>query len=130
MLSKHDIWSAIEELTGKSDHNYADCQKLLTFSLLNLLLYGEATDQFKRTLFDATREFVPEVYNTSYSGENKPVSEFFDNVIQTDGSSEFKAKINGKSVDELIDLMDDLVSDTLYFTDNALYNSVMRKLDE
>lgn len=109
MITEQDLHEAIAECEGERNPNANTCIKLAAFyTILDHMFRQEDPE-------------VPHI-QYSYSGES-------DDLIKYDGKSEFARSINGIQVNELLDIMDELMS-TLAIVQPRLYASVMRKIQD
>lgn len=105
MITKQDLEEAIAECQGQRNPNANTCLKLAAFYTIRKELFGEEKE-------------VEQLY--SYAPE--PVE-----TIQTYGDSEFLEAVNGKSVDGVMPIMDELM-DAMKVLQPRIYDSVMRKI--
>ncbi len=108
MISLQDLEAAIAECQGVPNPKANTCIKLAAFLTIKEALYGEHSKQ----------EDIP---NFSYSAV--PAEQ----VISFNSGTAFSERINGKPVEEVIALFDE-VMDTLQALNPPLYASIMRKL--
>ena len=107
MISLQDLEAAIAECQGVPNPKANTCIKLAAFLTIKEALYGEHDKQ--------------DIPNFSYSAV--PAEQ----VISYNSGTEFSDKINGKPVEEVIALFDE-VMDTLQALKPPLYASIMRRL--
>lgn len=106
MITEKDLLEAIAECQGQRNPNANTCIKLAAFyTILNNIRDEKKQD-----------ETMPVQY--SYSAGD---------TIDYDGQSEFAQAINGRSIDEIIPLIDELMQ-TLQVVNPPLYKSVMRRI--
>ena len=66
---------------------------------------------------------------SEYSRSAEPPRKQVENLIYTNGDSEFLQAVNGKRYDLVWGVLDELLT-VIKLTNKALYNGVLRKLDE
>ena len=103
MIREDDLHEAIAECLGKREPDSNTCIKLAAYY----------------TILDHIKETPAPQY--SFANETPT------NVIRYDGQSKFAEKINGKSIDDVLSVMDELM-DTICVIYPRLYDGVMRKL--
>ena len=108
MITKHDLESAIAECQGERNPNANTCIKLAAFLTIQRELFGE----------EKNAEQLP-----AYSFAPAPVL----NTIDIDSESEFARAVNGRDVDEILPIINELM-DTIQIIQPRLYNAVMMKL--
>lgn len=111
MITEHDLLEAIAECQGQRDPNSNTCIKLASFY----------------TILDHMKSEKPEVEQNpqpSYSFADET-----ENTIKYQSGTEFADAIYGRDVDEIMTIVDELMS-TLYVVNKPLYNSVMRRVIE
>lgn len=111
MITEQDLKAAIAECEGERNPNANTCIKLAAFYTIREHLFGEPTQQ------------------TGYSFAADPAGSTQAEVIEYDSGTEFSEAIDGRPVDEVLEVMDDLMT-TLHVVNPRLYVSVMRKLEE
>lgn len=104
MITKKDLDSAIAECQGKRNPDARTCIMLAAFLTI------------KRELFEEEK-------NDGYSFAPAPVR----NVIEINSDSEFARAIDGKSQEEILPLMDELM-ETIKIIQPRLYDAVMDRL--
>lgn len=107
MITRQDLQEAIAECEGQRKPTASTCLKLAAFYALKDKMYPE--------------ERVYQSTNYAYM-DNKA-----ENYIDYDSGSEFSKRINGRKVEDIIPVMDDLM-DALIAINPRLYDSVMRKI--
>lgn len=108
MISKLELMSGIEELiNGK--HTIQNCEKLACLYIVLDHLYPQESEDV--------------VMDKGYSFDMP------NNVIGDYGDSEFAKLISGRTMDEVIPLIDDLVT-TIQVLNPRLYSSFIRNLTE
>ena len=106
MLTKAELVDAKEELINAKS-TIQNCEKLAAVCTVLEHLYPEDT--------------IPE-FEDNYSGAVIPT-----NIIGSYGDSEFLSEINGRNLDEIIPLLDELIT-AIQVVNPRLYASFMRKL--
>ena len=105
MITEHDLKAAIAECQGKRNPDANTCIKLAAFYIIRREMFGE------------------EKYaEPSYSYAMAPES-----VVETDSDTEFAKMINGRPQNEIMPVMDELMT-TLQIIQPRLYNAVLDKL--
>ena len=102
MLNKRELLNAISECESANE-NFQNCQKLATLYILYDHLYGEPAEP--RT----------EIVRTE--------------VIEANGDSEFIQMIQGKRIQPVLDLVDELM-ETIKILQPRLYDSALRRLKD
>lgn len=105
MITKHDLEAAIAECQGKRDPDSKTCIMLAAFYTIRREMFGEETE-------------LP-----SYSYAPAPIR----NTITIDSGSEFARVIDGRSQQDVLPVLDELM-DTLNVIQPRLYAAVMDKL--
>lgn len=108
MITEHDLQEAIAECQGKRNPDASTCIKLAAFYTIR--------DHMK----EAGVMEDPQV-SYSYASSNDV------NIIDYTSDTEFAEVINGRTVDEILPVIDELMT-TLRVVNPRLYNSVMRRL--
>lgn len=106
MITERDLQEAIAECLGKKNPDANTCIKLAAFYTIRNEMYP-----------------LPE-NDSSYSYASSPVR---DNVININSSSEFARMIDGRRQDEVLPVIDELMS-TIKTIYPRLYNAVIAKL--
>lgn len=109
MITENDLLEAIAECQGVRNPNANVCIKLAA--------YYTILDHMNDKIED---ESQPVQFYHSYSPENK-------NAISYESDSEFSQKIYGRNIDEILPIIDELMT-TLQVINPRLYAGVMRKL--
>ena len=107
MITQQDLKQAIAECQGQRNPNASTCIKLAAFLTIQRELYGEEKDA---------------VQFPSYSFAPAP-----EEIIFSDGESDFARAIDGKYQADVIPVLDELMT-TLQIIQPRLYNAVMDKL--
>jgi len=107
VITEQDLQAAIAECQGVRNPTANTCIKLAAFYTIKNELFGK-TEQLEQ---------LP-----SYSYASPP-----ENTITFDSGSEFSQLINGKSQDEVLKVIDELMQ-TLEVINPRLYDGVLRKL--
>lgn len=102
MISQQDLQEAIAECQGQRNPNANTCIKLAAFLTIQRELYGE-------------------------SSEMPPRSFAYSPGIEYNSETEFAQAIRGRSYDEILPIIDELMT-TLEAVYPRLYDSVMRRL--
>lgn len=121
MITEKDLQEAIAECEGQRDPNANTCIKLAAFYTIRNELFppdvpaNQATEDFKQL-----RGF------SGYSHGLEPPEQT--NKIQYDSGSEFSEVINGKDIEDVLSVIDELIS-SVQMISPRLYDSVMYKLN-
>lgn len=102
MLNRRELLNAISECESANE-NFQNCQKLATLYILYDHLYSEPKS--------------PEVERIQME------------IIETDRDSEFMQLINGKKIEPVLDLIDELM-ETIKILQPRLYDSALRKVKD
>lgn len=112
MITEKDLQEAIAECEGQRNPNANTCIKLAAFYTIRQHMFGQ-----------------PEPSGTySYAAE-PPESVVEPDTISYESDTEFSQAIYGMHTDDVISLMDELMS-ALQVVQPRLYDSVMRKLNQ
>ena len=111
MITEHDLVEAIAECQGERNPNANTCIKLAAFYTIRNELFGKS-EQFER---------AKNAQSYSYASES------VETVINYESGTEFSEAINGRSSNEVLAIMDELM-DTVKVLMPRLYDGVMRKL--
>ena len=109
MIKEQELKEAIAECQGQRNPNANTCIKLASF-------YTILDHMYKKTAEDPIEP--------TYSFANET-----ENTITYQSGTEFADAIYGRNVDEIMTIVDELMS-TLYVVNKPLYNSVMRRVIE
>ena len=104
MITRQDLAEAIAECQGKRNPDANTCIKLAAFYTIQREMFGEEKNAEHYSFASA-----PETY------------------IQLDSGSEFANIVNGRSADDIMPVMDELMS-TLQVIQPRLYTAVLSKL--
>ena len=107
MITRQDLKQAIAECQGDRNPNANTCIKLAAFYTIQRELFGE----------DKQTE------QNSYSFAPAPSR----NIIEIDSDSEFARAVNGRELDEVLHVINELM-ETLNVIQPRLYDAVMVKL--
>lgn len=110
MITEKDLVEAIAECQGQRNPNANTCMKLASYyTILDHIADGKSED-------------VPVEPMYSFANETE-------NTVRYQSGTEFAEAIHGRDVDEIMTIVDELMS-TLYVVNKPLYNSVMRRVVE
>lgn len=115
MITLHDLDTAIARCQGEENPNAETCKKLAAFYTIKQYMYGKAP--VKST--DAVLQY-------SYA---QPPAKADGYYITTSGDSDFLMAVNGKSVDDLLPILDELMG-VIGAISSRLYNGVLRKIEQ
>lgn len=107
MITKSDLEAAIAECQGKREPDSKTCIMLAAFYTIRREMFGEEK----------------QAEQSSYSYAPAPIR----NTIEIDGESDFARAVNGKELDEVFSVMNELM-DTLSVIQPRLYYAVLDKL--
>ena len=107
MITEQDLQAAIAECVGTRNPTSSTCIKLAAFYTIKNELFGK----------DEHAEALP-----MYSYASQP-----EETITYDSGSEFSQAIHGKTLTEVLDVIDELMQ-TLQALNPRLYAGVLRKL--
>lgn len=118
MITEKDLQEAIAECEGQRDPNANTCIKLAAFYTIRNELFPPVVPEV---------EEYKQLQNTNgYS--HGPESPEQANKIQYDSGSEFSGSINGKNMDDVLPVIDELLY-SVQIISPRLYDSVMYKLN-
>lgn len=106
MITKQDLEQAIAECQGERSPNANTCIKLAAYLTIKQALFAEDTN-------------VSTTPQYSFAGAGAEIGRISD--------SEFGQAIEGRSVDEILPIIDELMS-TLQVVNHRLYDAVMRRI--
>ena len=104
MITKKDLEAAIAECQGKREPNAKDCMMLAAFYTIKNEMFGSSE-------------------KAEYSYAPAPVR----NTIEMNSESEFARAVDGKSVEDVLNIMEELM-ETLNVIQPRLYDAVLDKL--
>lgn len=104
MITEQDLQAAIAECKGQRNPGASTCIKLAAFYILQEHLY-------------------PKEERPAYSYDPPPRS-----VIEIDSGTEFADLVNGRTVDDIMPVMDEAM-DALKVLHPAFYKSILRKIE-
>lgn len=107
MITVQDLHEAIAECQGERNPNAQTCIKLAAYY----------------TILNQITEQTPVI--PGYASAKEPERD----TVSYDSGSEFSAVLNGRAIDEVMPILDELM-DTLQLINPRLYDSVLRKLRE
>ena len=110
MIREQDLREAIAEMQGQKSPNAQTCIKLAAYYIIQDHLMDKGAER-------ETRPLEAEPYSISGS----------DPGITYEGGSEFAKLIHGRDQDDVMAVMDELMS-TLHVMHPRLYNGVMNKI--
>ena len=110
MITEQDLQAAIAECKGAKNPNANTCIKLAAFYIIKEHLYPE-------------QEYNVAPVAEQYSYDPPPIP-----VIDIKSDSEFAQVANGRTVDEIMSIMDEAM-DALKVLNPAFYASVIRKIE-
>lgn len=106
MITEQDLEQAIAECQGERNPNANTCIKLAAYLTIKQALFAEDTN-------------VSTTPQYSFAGASAEIGHISD--------SEFSQAIEGRSVDEILSIIDELMS-TLQVVNRRLYDAVMRRI--
>lgn len=107
MITEKDLQEAIAECLGKRNPDASTCIKLAAFYTIQHELYGSKIEP-------------------AYSFSTGNTTE---NIIEYDSGTEFSQMVNGRYVEDVMPVIDDLM-DATQVVNPPLYNAVIRKLTD
>ena len=107
MITQHDLDTAIAECQGKQNPDSKTCIMLAAFYTIKREMFGDA-----EKIQHPAQSFAP-----------APVR----NTIEIDSGSEFARVIDGRDLEEVFPVLDELM-DALQVIQPRLYNAVIAKL--
>lgn len=110
MIKQEELEEAIAQCQGVINPNSNTCLKLASYLTIRDHMFGNKKEE---------RGEMPQ---SSYSFSNG-------NTINMNGRSEFTNTVNGKSVDSVLGVVNELM-ETLHVLNPRLYDSVIMKLEE
>ncbi len=109
MITEEQLNEAIAEMNGQRHPNAETCVKLASYYTIKNELFPKDTPQIDR----------------GYSYDSAPEG----NMIDYNSGTEFGAAINGRPVDEVLAILDEVLT-ALYVINPPLYRRIMRDLTE
>lgn len=116
MITLHDLDTAIAKCQGEESPNAQTCIKLAAYYTIRNEMYGEPEPQVER-----------QVYSGGYS--TSPPASIPKNIITYDSGTEFAGAVDGKNIDEILPIFDELM-DVLQAVNKRLFDGVMRKIEQ
>ena len=113
MISLHDIEQEISLLEQK-ETSYSNCERLAMLYIVR--------DRLKNKT-----DGIGDSYRTKQP-ENPPTKLESSQIVKLPDSSDFFKAINGKNIESVWKIMDELMTDTLRIIQPRLYDSVIQKL--
>jgi len=110
LIKQEELEEAIAQCQGVINPNSSTCLKLASYLTIRDHMFGGKTEE---------RVETPQ---NSYSFSNG-------NIINMNGRSEFVNIVNGRSVDSVLGIINELM-ETLHVLNPRLYDSVIMKLEE
>lgn len=107
MITEHDLQEAIAECQGKRNPNANTCMMLASFLTIKDHMFPQAEEP-----------------KYSYDAEPRTVSA---DVIGYVSESEFGKAVNGKNVEDIMVLMDEVMS-VVQVINPKLYNSILERI--
>ena len=107
MITEHELLEAIAECQGQRNPNASTCIKLASFYTILDHMNGKDVEQIDEPVY-------------SFANETE-------NTITYQSGTEFADAVYGRSVDEIMSIVDELMS-TLSVINPSLYAGVMRRL--
>lgn len=105
MITKSDLESAIAECQGKRDPDAKTCMMLSAFYIIRREMFGE-------------EDKLPQYSYAPAPDQNR---------IEMDSDSDFARAVNGRRVDEILPIIEEL-AETLSIIQPRLYHAFMDKL--
>ena len=118
MITEQDLLSAITECQGERDPDANTCKKLAAYYIIYNQLFGvnEPVQNMHQ---------LPGISYSMLSELSKPIGQ----VVTYKSDTEFSRLIQGKPVNDVFGVIDDLMS-ALWALNPRLYDRVMSKLDK
>ena len=107
MITQHDLDTAIAECQGKQNPDSKTCIMLAAFYTIKREMFGDG-----EKIQHPTQSFAP-----------APIR----NTVEINSDSEFARAIDGRDLDEVFPIIDELM-ETLQLIQPRLYDAVMMKL--
>lgn len=114
MITERELLDAIRECEA-APVSYSTCEKLSCFYTLYDHLFGEKPEP-------VAYSYAP----IAYSGSEEPIEE--KKRIYSNGGSDFLIAIDGKDMDAVLKVVDDLL-DTIRVLNPRVYNGMLKKLN-
>ena len=111
MITEKDLQEAIAECKGQRNPNANTCIKLAAFYIIKEHLYPD-------------KEIVEDLLSKNYSYSMPPDH----SLIELDSDSEFAQVVNGRTVDEIMPIMNEAM-DALKVLNPNFYASIIRKIE-
>lgn len=120
MITLHDLDTAIAHCQGESNPNAETCKQLAAFYTIKQAMFGDSGEPVRIS------DKLPQT-EAGYSGAADPAPQPEKQKIYYDSGSEFAQAIDGKNADQVLDVLDELLS-VLQATKPRLYGYVMDQL--
>ena len=117
MITEQDLQAAIAECQGERNPNANTCIKLASFLTIREHMYPQKGEELR---------LLPETRGYSYAPEPEEPSE--DPVVDYQSDTEFGRLVYGKKVQDILPVIDELVSEAVMATNPRLYYAFLRRL--
>ena len=116
MISEQDLLQAIAECQAERDPDANTCKKLAAYFTIYNQMYGKQAVREPSSI-----SYGMPTYSFDAQHTEKP------DIVSIDSGSEFARKVNGRNVDDILPVVDDLIS-ALSVINPRLYRITMSKL--
>lgn len=117
MITEQDLQAAIAECQGERNPNANTCIKLASFLTIREHMFPQKGEEL---------QLLPETRGYSYAPE--PEAPPDDPVIDYQSDTEFGRLVYGKKVQDILPVIDELVSEAVRATNPRLYYAFIRRL--
>ena len=117
MITEQDLQAAIAECQGERNPNANTCIKLASFLTIREHMYPQKGEELR---------LLPETRGYSYAREPEEPPE--DPVIDYQSDTEFGRLVYGRKVQDILPVIDELVSEAVMATNPRLYYAFLRRL--
>ena len=117
MITEQDLQAAIAECQGERNPNANTCIKLASFLTIREHMFPQKGEELR---------LLPETRGYSYAPE--PEAPPDEPVIDYQSDTEFGRLVNGRKVQDILPVIDELVSEAVRATNPRLYYAFLRRL--
>lgn len=117
MITEQDLQAAIAECQGERNPNANTCIKLASFLTIREHMFPQKGEELR---------LLPETRGYSYAPEPEEAPD--EPVIDYHSDTEFGRLVYGRKVQDILPVIDELVSEAVMATNPRLYNAFIRRL--
>jgi len=117
VITEQDLQAAIAECQGERNPNANTCIKLASFLTIREHMFPQKGEELR---------LLPETRGYSYAPEPEEAPD--EPVIDYHSDTEFGRLVYGRKVQDILPVIDELVSEAVMATNPRLYNAFIRRL--